>query len=124
MHGLRRCSLEHPITDRDDKTGIFRQRDEIRRRNQAALRMMPAYQSFCLADPPAGKVDDGLVIQFKLAALLRMLQFLEQLAAPLRLQLHGQGKMPVLVAPAILGTVHGQVGILQQLGHIAAIMRV
>ena len=60
--------LKHPASQFDDLPGLLGERDEHRRRDRAARRVVPAQQRFHSADPAIGGVDDRLVVEVQLAA--------------------------------------------------------
>ena len=40
------CLAQHPFTDRHDEAGFFGERDEVRRRDQPQIRVLPAQKGF------------------------------------------------------------------------------
>ena len=65
---------EDVFTDGDDQSGIFGEFDEGRRAQQAALRMLPAYQRLDRADVSGAQVNLGLVVQDQLIAFYCLFQ--------------------------------------------------
>ena len=66
--------IEHPLADADDLAGLFGHRDELRRRDQPALPVLPADEGLH-ADHVAGReLDFGLVVQHKFPAVDRAAQ--------------------------------------------------
>src|SRR5690606_40865106 len=50
LRGLAAGTFQHPLADRGDQAGFFRQRNEVLRRQQAHGRVLPAYQRLTTAD--------------------------------------------------------------------------
>src|SRR6478609_5379653 len=59
---------QHPLADRHDQAGFFRQRNEIGWRDHAAQRMIPPRQGFETHDHVLGNVADRLVIDLEFIA--------------------------------------------------------
>ncbi len=51
-----------PVADVDDEAGLLGERDELHRRDEAALRVLPARESLEHRDAAAGGLEDGLVV--------------------------------------------------------------
>ncbi len=114
----RRCCarlLEHVAPERHDQPGVLGERDELERRDAAAARMVPAHQRLD-GDRLAGReVHDRLVLDEQLALLQRALELvLEVVAADDRVA-HLRGEDGEAALAALLGLVHGDVGVAQQL---------
>ena len=52
--------VQHPPAERDNKARLLCERQEIGRRHEAPLRVLPADQPFVAHDAQVGKLDDGL----------------------------------------------------------------
>src|SRR5712664_928067 len=66
--------LEHPGADLDDQPRLLGEWNEIHRRHQAALRVLPAQQRLGAGDLPRGQRHDRLVVDAELAAVERAAQ--------------------------------------------------
>jgi hypothetical protein len=111
---LAQCGIQDVVGQRADQPGPFGQGDELAGREQAMLRVLPAHQRLHPQYPAAVGVDLGLVVQHQLLAVDGAAQLAEQ----------GQPSGAVLVelgveqhepGVGLLGGVHGDVGVLQQL---------
>ncbi len=60
---------EHPLADGNDQSHIFCRRDEVERRNETALRMLPADQGLEPAQLFRLQINDRLIMNHKLLAL-------------------------------------------------------
>ena len=106
----------HPVADRHNEAGLFRQRDELHGRDQPLLRREPADQHFS-AEDLALIVHLRLKIQFELTFGEGMPQIGLQLQSRLQCSLHGRIVEPQGIATAVLRLVHGVVGALHQRLH-------
>ena len=106
---------QHPAADRDDEAGLLRERDEVERRHEAALGVVPAHERLDRRDPAAGQVDGRLVVDHELVALERLLELGLQLEALERGEVHVRLEELVAALAAALGDVHGHVRVAQQL---------
>jgi hypothetical protein len=79
--GLTARIAKDPATHRDDVTGLLRQVDELVGHQERTPRQLPAYQCLDADDGAALELDDRLVVEAKLAALLGAAQEPRQLAA-------------------------------------------
>ncbi len=112
--------LEHPRADRDDQAGLLGERDELARREQAPVGVLPAHQRLHPDQPAAGErqlrleVDDQLVLDQRAAKVV-----LEVKASGGTLEHHvvEQRGAP---AAGLLGAVHRGVGVADQLVGAAA----
>ena len=57
---------EHPPADRDDQAGLLGERDELRRRDEPARRVVPAQQRLDAVVGPPLEADDRLVVDLEL----------------------------------------------------------
>src|SRR5215471_17117208 len=112
-----------PFAERIDQSGFLGQRNELVGRHQAALRMPPAYQRLRPAQPAGRDVDDRLIEQLELAAGHRFAQVVLQLMAGIRLPGHLHVEEAVAVAALRLAAIEREVGVLDQLGGLAAVGR-
>ncbi|RMS43781.1 hypothetical protein ALP65_04634 [Pseudomonas aeruginosa] len=115
---------QHPVVELVDHAVGFGQADESVRTEQALGRMAPAHQCLQLVYLAVGEGEDRLVVQLQLVVAQGLAQFL------LHLQFLGRPhqQLPAeelrVVAPAGLGLVQGQAGVLQQLLALLAVVRV
>ncbi len=124
LHQLLRGGAQHPVADRDDQTGLFRQRDEVARRDHPALRVAPADEGLDADGVPPIQAGLWLIMELELALAQRRAQPLLQLqllarpgVQPLRVEAAG-------VAAGVLGLVQGTGRMAQQLVPAACILRV
>nr|BFE72914.1 hypothetical protein GCM10020092_062150 [Actinoplanes digitatis] len=117
------CPAQHPSGEQFDHARLLRRRQELGRREQATLRMLPADQRLQPVDLVVAEADLGLVVQHQFVAFDRAAQ----------LGLHGQpvGRVgdAVLgvehdVGGAALALVHRGVRALEQLLDLGAVPRV
>lgn len=80
--------IEHPLADRDDQAGLFRQLNKRGRQQQALLRMLPAQQRLGPYRNATDGVELGLVVQAKLLVLDGVAQVLQQLQLFSRIGVH------------------------------------
>ena len=111
------------LPERHDQAGLLGQRHELRGKQTAATRVVPAHERLRGHDVAARKGDDRLVLDHHLAALDRLLQlFLEAMTLQ-----HGVAHVEVedLEPPLarLLRLVHREVGVADQLVRPAAVPR-
>ncbi len=115
---------QHPFADRTDQAGVLGQRDEVRRRDQAALRMLPADQGLDAGDQAAAQVHLRLVEQHQFGPL----QGLAQVGFHVQAPPHGDTHvgLPEMVPPAAsrLGLIQGRFGVPNQPVQTAVVGRV
>ena len=109
----RTGGFQHPLADRQNQSGFLGQRDELGRRNQAALGMAPAQQRLG-ADDAAGAVDLRLVIENELAIANGESQSGFQIRPRGERALHLGVEEAQRVAPRQFRLVHRDVGLLEQ----------
>ena len=114
---------QHPFAERIDQAGLLRDRNELGRRDHAALGMVPAQQRLAADDPVVADVDQRLVVQLELAAHERLAQVDLQRAARLHARVHLRLEEAVGAAAVGLGAVQRHVGVLQQLIRLGAVVR-
>ena len=113
-HGQLLASfVQHPLAQRQDQARFFGQWNEFARRNQPALRMLPAHQRLS-ADGLALRVHLHLIEQQQLVFLQRGAQVLLQRHAVEHGGVHFGVKKAHDVAPGLFGLVHGKVSVLHQ----------
>ena len=66
--GIQTGPLQHPFSDRDNKTSLFCDRYEIQRRHQAAIGVTPANQRFTSCNTAGFESDNRLKFERELAA--------------------------------------------------------
>ena len=106
-------AFHDPGTDRQDEAGFLGQRDEVGRRDESAASRLPAQQDFG-ADHLSGRPHQRLIVGLQLIAFERLAQIAFECAAPVERRLHLRVEEAQGVATAVLGAVHGHVGVLQQ----------
>src|SRR2546429_4956514 len=70
---LAAALAHHPFTDRVDQPARFRQRNELSRRDESPLRMLPAQQRLDAVNSARGGVDLRLVVQLELLQRQRLM---------------------------------------------------
>jgi hypothetical protein len=93
---------QHPLVDVRDQAGLLGERQELGRRLQASLGMLPVDQRLERVQAVVGQRDDGLVVALKAGPL-------DRVARP-RLELELVGRLVGLdTAASALGLVHREV---------------
>ena len=105
---------QHPFAQRDDQPDILGNRNEVRRRDHALLRVAPAQQRFKAADPVGGEIDQRLVVHFEFAIGEGAAQIELHVAALLRLPVHLPFEEVMNAAAVGLGAVQRHVGVAHQ----------
>ena len=114
--------LQYPGADRQDQAGLLGGGDEVDRANQAALGVVPAQQGLGATHGAGGQVDLGQEAQDELAAVQGAAQRDLGLVAACGARAHALVVDLVHAAAALLGAVHGGVGLAQQrLGVLGAL---
>ena len=117
--GLPARFAQDPCTDRQDEAAVFRDGNELRRRDRPPRGMRPAYQRFRPGNRSRPQIDLRLVVQR---------QFLPLQGAPQALldglpldgaDVHGRLEELIALAPLFLRLVHRGVGVLDQRLRIA-----
>src|ERR1044072_3303943 len=62
---LRTSFIQHPLTNRHDQTGLFGNRNEVARINEAATRMIPAHECFEARETSRRQSNNRLVVNRK-----------------------------------------------------------
>jgi hypothetical protein len=63
LRRIRTGAAQHQAADGVDQSGLLRNRDELGRRDHAALGMRPTHQRLEAGDAPARKIDQRLVLR-------------------------------------------------------------
>ncbi len=114
--------VEDPSGQQLDQAAALGERDELVGRHQPSLGVAPAGQGLDTVHPPCAQVGLGLVVHLQLVAgqsapqLPHHHQAIGRVAVPLDVVL-------LDAAPLLLGEVHRDVGVLQQLVEIVAVVR-
>ena len=103
--------LHHVKVQPVDQLGLLQDGDEIRRGEEAALRVDPPGQGFLVADPPVGGADDGLVVDLDPALGDGPVQVADDV---LLLFGHGQHGVVVVLEGGFVGGADGVAGDLGQ----------
>ncbi len=104
---------QHPLAERDDHAGLFRDRDEVYRRDEAALRVLPADERLEAAQAEVFERDDGLVVEHELVAFERAAHVGFELQEVDGARVHRLVEDFVARLAERLGAVHGGVGVAQ-----------
>ena len=133
VHGHERCAgkagdlparfAQDPFADRLDDADLFRDRDEQRRFDLAAVRPLPTDERLESFRDAGRQRDDRLELDDEFPARERAAQVDFDLAALLQASLHARIEAPVDATPTGLCFVKGDVGILDQGLHVAAVPR-
>ena len=113
---------QHPFADLEDQAALLGDLDELARRHQAALGMLPAHQRLVADHFAALRLDDALVVQPQLALADGAAQIGLEREAPRGRLVHLLGEELVVGAPELLRVVHGGVGVADQRLGIAAVV--
>ncbi|MNL02295.1 hypothetical protein D3C87_1227960 [compost metagenome] len=116
--------FQDPVADLQDHAVFFSQRDEVFPRHVAKGRMAPADQGFGADQAVVHEADFRLVAQVQLVAFDGAAQFVFQRHAFAGLGGEVAGVAFDAVAALGLGAVHRGVGVLDQCGNVAAILRI
>ena len=107
--------LEHEAVDLEDAAGLLGDVDEVARRHAAALGVVPAHERLGGGHVARGELDDRLQLDDQLAALGRALEVLLEAVAAQDGGVHRRLEDLVALLAGVLGRVHGDVGVAQQL---------
>ena len=113
---------EHPFANRMDQAAVLCDTDKLRRVQQLPIRLLKAHQRFRTGDGSGAEMERGLVMQHQRTRIQRPAQCGLYRQARSRPRIHLGAKRLVLVAPALLGVVHGGVGMSQQHIGIVAVV--
>ena len=106
---------EHPPSQWNNLPRLLGDRDELRRRDQAALRVLPADQRLDAEQIARVQFDDRLVVQQELALDQRFVEFARHFAPFARRMLHGRLEHDVTALACGFRRVHGDVGVAHQI---------
>ena len=101
---------QHPFADRNDEPAFLQDRNEVRRRDDAAARMVPAQERLGAARALALQVELRLIDEAEFAALERAAKLGPEERAGARALVDLGGKELEAVSARLLGAVHGGVG--------------
>ena len=121
--GLGAGGFQHPFAEFDDQAGILRHGNEFGGRDHAAFGMAPAQQGLAAGHLVAVKVDQRLVVDFEAAIHQRLTQVLLHGKPRLRAGVHRGFEEAMGSASAGLGAIHRQIGVLDQLIQLGAVLR-
>src|SRR5580704_2742963 len=107
---------DHPFAERNDKAGLFGNRNELRGRDRSALRLVPAQETLPPDNPMVFDIEDWLVEQLKFTPGDSISQIRFQSAPACNSGKHSGLEKSVDASPICLGPVQGHVGSLHQLG--------
>ena len=107
--------VERPAADRHDQAGLLGHRDELRRRDDAPLRVAPADQRLEALHPPGRQLHDRLEVEHELLALDRTVEVAHDPEPGVGLVAHGEVEDLEPGVPQRLGAVHGDVGVAEQI---------
>ena len=123
-HRILYRPLQHEVADRHDESGLLGDAHEALRSHVAMVRVLPAQQRLERHHALGLDVDDRLVVHVELPRGQRRAQRRLDRDALLQALVHAGAEELEVVAAAILGLVHGGVGVAQQLAHVRTIVRV
>ena len=107
--------MEHPVAELVDQAGLFGDRNELRRRNHAAVGMAPAQQRLAGGDLAILQVEHGLIVNFQSVIGDRLAQFEFEDSPRLGPGVHAGLEEPAGPPSVALGAVQRQVRVAQQL---------
>ena len=105
---------QHPFADVDDQIRLLHQGQELRRRQHAAARMLPAQQRFHAHHRAGAHVHLRLVVQPQFAVDQGLAHFRALVVVGAHFLVEIRVEEVVLVAPRQFGLVDGVVGVAQQ----------
>src|SRR6185437_8635411 len=110
---------QHPLAQLPDQTGMLGNRNELRRRNLAELRMGPARQRLDADHLVAAGVDDWLIGGSQPVVLDRLVEVAFEQLAVRQVGIHRRVIDAGAVAAFVLGTVQRHIGVAQNVGGVA-----
>ena len=122
LAGLLGGHAQHAEVDGQDQAGLLRQRQEVVRRDQALLRMLPPDQGFEADQAVVEQRDDGLVVDLELLPLDRLPQVRLELEAGDRARVHRGVEDLVAVLAPLLRAVHRRVRVAQQVVRLLVVL--
>ena len=109
-HRLAAGGFQNPLAERHDKAGFLGERDELNRRNTAALRVRPTHQRLEAQHLHGIAIGQRLVMQLQLASGNGMAQIALQQAPFLQPEIHLGFEEAKSAAAGFLGAVKCRVG--------------
>ena len=106
--------VEHPGAERFDHARLLGDRNELERRDHAALRMLPADQRLDAAQLAVAPIDLRLVVDLELPFEQRRMQIAFEQHALAGHLVHARGEELEVVPPLLLGVIHRRVGVFHQ----------
>jgi hypothetical protein len=113
--GVPATLAQDPAADRDDQAGLLGDRDELVRRHEPALGVVPAQQRLHAGDAAVLEAHDGLVVELQLAGRDRALEVRAQFEAGEHALVHLGFEQAVAALAVALGDVHRGVGVADHL---------
>ena len=110
---------QHPLAELDDEAGVLGDRNEIRRRDLAGGRMVPARQRLDADHDRAAGVDDRLIGGGEAVVADRVQQIAFQELALRKVGVHRRVVDAGAVAAFVLGAIERHVGVAQDVGGVA-----
>ena len=111
LHRVGARFAKHPAADRHDQSRLFRERDELERLHDPALRVDPSDQGLHAGDPSRLELDHRLVMEDELLVLERALEVGLQFKAAQRGVVHRGLEDLVATLALLLRHVHRDVGV-------------
>ncbi|OIQ86952.1 hypothetical protein GALL_311710 [mine drainage metagenome] len=124
LAGLAAGRQQRPEADLFDQPGFFGNRDEAGRQHHRLTGRLPADQGLRAAYPASGEIDLGLIMEQKLLVLDRPPQPVLDIHAFHQHAVELAREVLEIVAPGLLGLVHGRVGLLEQIIRVAPVIGV
>ena len=115
--------LQDPGAERHDQPGVLGERDEAVGRDQPLGRVPPADQRLGAARLARRHVDHRLIVDLELLARQRVAQLVLQAVARVDLRGHLRIEEVEAVAAGRFGAIEREVGLLQQLVRVDAVLR-
>ncbi len=116
--GVARRLFDHPPAEREDQSGVGGDRDERTGLHQADAGPVPAQQRLDADHGTVPQAHDRLEVQHHLVGPQGLAQGVLHLEAGHRLVPQADVEQGRAVAAPLLGVVHRQVGVLEQLGRV------
>ena len=113
----------HELAYRIDQPGFLGDGQESCRWNEAFLRILPANERLECHDPLRFDVENRLVVHVELSELERRPQARFQVHPLVEFAIHDGAENLEVVATAVLGLIHGGVGVTQQRADVVAVSR-
>ena len=124
LHRLGTDGANHVPSKFRDQTGLFGNGEKLVRPQQSFFGMTPAQQRLYGGDGALVQIVDGLIVDLHLPPLVYVTQSPFQIETCQCLTVHLRRIELDVSSPPPLGPVHGGVGILEQLFHRFAVLRI